>query len=118
MYYIDKIYRFKKFPFTTEFEYAETIPIGKDIWAFAYKEDDRATNYICSPSRGVIKEDKYFYEYKVNNKDLKKNGVSIYARYFADTYEEAVKGYNALLQERIEHLKNEISKLDLMIIKL
>ena len=89
---------------------------NKDIWAFAYKEDERALNLMCKPVKGRIKEDDYFYEYKVNGKDLKKNGVSIYARFFADTYEEAVEGFNKLVRTRIESLKDEISKLEDMLI--
>ena len=69
---------------------------NKDFWAFAYKEDERALNLMCKPVKGRIKEDKYFYEYKVNGEDLKKNGVTIYARLFANTYEEAVDGFNKL----------------------
>ena len=92
------------------------IPDGKDIWAFAYKEDERALNLMCKPVKGRIKEDDYFYEYKVNGKDLKKNGVSIYARFFADTYEEAIEGFNKLVRTRIESLKDEISKLENILI--
>lgn len=54
---------------------------NKDIWAFAYKEDERALNLMCKPVKGRIKEDNYFYEYKANGKDLKKNGVTTYARF-------------------------------------
>ena len=89
---------------------------NKDIWAFAYKEDERALNLMCKPVKGRIKEDDYFYEYKVNGKDLKKNGVSIYARSFTDTYEEAVEGFNKLVRTRIESLKDEISKLEDMLV--
>lgn len=91
-------------------------PKDKDIWAFAYKEDERALNLMCKPVKGIIKEDEYFYEYKVNGKDLKKNGVTIYARFFADTYEEAVDGFNKLVRTRIESLKEEIHKLENMLI--
>ena len=94
---------------------------NKDIWAFAYKEDERATNLMCKPVKGkIIQDDNYsahFYEYKVNGKDLKKNGVSIYARFFTDTYEEAVKGFNMLVNKRIDSLQKEIIKLDNMLIK-
>ena len=92
---------------------------NKDIWAFAYKEDERATNLMCKPVKGrIIKSDDYnFYEYKANDKDLKKNGVSIYARFFADTYEEAVEGFNMLVNKRIDSLQKEIIKLDNMLIK-
>ena len=89
---------------------------NKDIWAFAYKEDERALNLMCKPVKGRIKEDKYFYEYKVNGRDLKKNGVTIYARLFAGTYEEAVEGFNKLVRTRIKSLKDEISKLEDMLI--
>lgn len=96
----------------------KNFPDNKDIWAFAYKEDERALNYICRPVKGRIKKkDKYFYEYKVNGKDLKKNGVSFYARYFADTYEEAAAGFNALINRRIGSLEDEIAKLEDMLIK-
>lgn len=89
---------------------------NKDIWAFAYKEDERVLNLMCKPVKGRIKEDKYFYEYKANGKDLKKNGVTIYARFFADTYEEAVEGFNKLVRTRIKSLKDEIYKLEDMLI--
>ena len=88
----------------------------KDIWAFAYKEDERALNLICKPVKGQIKGSKYFYEYKANGKGLKKTGVTIYARYFADTYEEAVIGFNALVLKRISALETEITRLNDMLI--
>lgn len=69
---------------------------NKDIWAFAYKEDERATNLMCKPVKGRISDGYNFYEYKANGKDLKKNGVTLYARFFTDTYEEAVEGFNML----------------------
>ena len=90
---------------------------NKDIYAFAYKEDERATNLMCKPVKGRISDGYNFYEYKANGKDLKKNGVSIYARFFTDTYEEAVEGFNMLVNKRIDSLKKEIIKLDNMLIK-
>ena len=90
---------------------------NKDIWAFAYKEDERATNLMCKPVKGKIIQDgnysAHFYEYKANGKDLKKNGVNLYARFFTDTYEEA----NMLVNKRIDSLQEEIVKLDNMLIK-
>ena len=88
----------------------------KDIWAFAYKEDERALNLLCKPIKGQIK-DITFYEYKSNGKNLKKNGTKICSRYFADTYEEAANGFNVLISQRIESLREEISRLEDMIIK-
>lgn len=95
---------------------------NKDIWAFAYKEDERATNLMCKPVKGKIIKDNssymgHFYEYKANGKDLKKNGVTLYARFFTDTYEEAVEGFNMLVNKRIDSLQKEIIKLDNMLIK-
>lgn len=107
-------------PFNKEIGDSENADINKDYWAFAYEEDERATNLMCRPVKGRIVERysyKHFYEYKVNGKDLKKNGVSLYARYFADTYEEAVKGFNILVQKRINSLTKEISRLQDMLIK-
>ena len=89
---------------------------NKDIWAFAYKEDERALNLMCKPVKGRIKNEKYFYEYKANGTDLKKNGVTTYAGFFADTYEEAVWGFNTLVRTRIRSLKDEIYKLEDMLI--
>lgn len=107
-------------PFNEEVGDIEDADINKDYWAFAYEEDERATNLMRKPVKGRIVYEytrKYFYEYKVNGKDLKKNGVSLYARYFADTYEEAVKGFNILVQKRINSLTKEISRLQDMLIK-
>ena len=115
MYYAVRTYQYY-IPFHSMVKNAEDIPTNKDIWAFAYKEDERALNLMCKPVKGRIKEDKYFYEYKVNGRDLKKNGVTIYARLFADTYEEAVDGFNKLVKIRIKSLKDEVSKLENMLI--
>ena len=69
---------------------------------------------MCKPVKGRISDGYNFYEYKANGKDLKKNGVSIYARFFTDTYEEVVEGFNMLVNKRIQ---KEIIKLDNMLIK-
>ena len=46
---------------------------------------------MCKPVKGKIIQDgnymTHFYEYKANDKDFKKNGVNLYARFFTDTYE-------------------------------
>lgn len=115
MYYSVNTYQYY-IPFNSMLLDVTEYPQDKDIWAFAYKEDERALNLMCKPVKGRIKKDNYFYEYKANGKDLKKNGVTIYARFFADTYEEAVEGFNKLVKTRIESLKDEISKLEDMLI--
>ena len=92
---------------------------NKDFWAFAYKEDERALNLICKPIKGRIMDSafsKKFYEYKKDGKTLKTNGVNIESRCYADTYEEAVDGFNRLVKNRIKSLKNEIRRLEDMLI--
>ena len=114
MIYCVNTYNYNKI-FNNTTHNVKEIPDGKNIWAFAYREDERALNLLCKPVKGRI-IDNYFYEYKVNGKDLKKNGVSVYARFYTDTYEEAVDGFNQLVSERIKRLKDEISKLEDMLI--
>ena len=104
-------------PFHDIVQSVENITSDKDVWGFAYKEDERATNLMCKPVKGRIKRDRYFYEYKVDGKNLRKNGVSIYSRYFADTYDEAARGFNALVQKRIDSLTGEIGRLQNMLIE-
>lgn len=91
-------------------QYREDEIKDGDVFAFAYLEDERATNFFCKPVKGRI-IDHMFFEYKKNG-SLKKNGVGIGARIYADTYEEAVEGFNALVSARIEKLEEEISKVE------
>ena len=91
-------------------QYREDKIKDGDVFAFAYLEDERATNFFCKPIKGRI-VDSMFYEYKKNG-ELKKNGVGIGARIYADTYEEAVEGFNALVSARIEKLEEEISNVE------
>ena len=91
------------------------IEDNKDFYAFAYLEDERAVNLFCKPIRGRI-VDSTFYEYKKNG-SLKKNGVGIGARIYADTYEEAVEGFNILVNSRIKKLRGEISKVEELLIE-
>lgn len=86
-----------------------------DVFAFAYLEDERATNFFCKPVKGRI-IDHVFFEYKKNG-ELKKNGVSCYARIYADTYEEAVEGFNILIQNRIKRLKEETNRVENLLIE-
>lgn len=88
----------------------DKIEDNKDVYGFAYLEDERAINLFCKPVKGQI-VGSMFYEYKKNG-SLKKNGVGIGARIYADTYEETVEGFNALVSARIEKLEEEISKVE------
>lgn len=96
-------------------QYREDEIKDGDVFAFAYLEDERATNFFCKPVKGRI--DGYmFFEYKKNG-ELKKNGVGIGARIYADTYEEAVEGFNILIQNRIKRLKEEINRVENFLIE-
>lgn len=88
----------------------------RDIWAFAYLEDERAKNLYCEPVLGHIKG-RMFYEYKKRGDGLRSTSVSIWARNYADSYEQAVVGFNQLINERIEYLYKEASRLKEMLIE-
>lgn len=84
---------------------------NEPLWAYAFKTDDRATNLFCKPTLGVIK-DGCFYQFKRDRCTLRKTGVSEYARYYANLYDDAVRGFNDLVQNRIDKLKAEIRILE------
>lgn len=96
-------------------QYREDEIKDGDVFAFAYLEDERATNFFCKPIKGRISNYKFF-EYKKNGK-LKKNSVSYYTRIYADTYEEAVEGFNILIQNRLKRLKEEINRVESLLIE-
>lgn len=93
----------------------DKIEDNKDVYGFAYLEDERAINLFCKPVKGQI-VGSMFYEYKKNG-SLKKNGVGIGARIYADTYEEAIEGFNILIQNRIKRLKEEINRVENFLIE-
>ena len=78
------------------------------IYAYAWKTHSSLVNMAlnCKPVFGVLKYDKYgtltFYEYNKKGKLVK--GLSSDKRLYADTKEEAVKGYNDLIDEYLEKL--------------
>ena len=52
-----------------------------------------------------------FIPYKKDGKTFKESGiVNSRSRYYADTYEEAVEGYNSIIQDRINALEKEIEE--------
>ena len=95
-------------------QYREDEIKDGDVFAFAYLEDERATIFFCKPIKGRI-IDHMFFEYKKNG-ELKKNSVSYCARIYADTYEEAVEGFNILIQNRLKRLKEEINRVENLLI--
>lgn len=91
------------------------IPEGKDLWMYAYKEDERALNLLCKPTRCKVIHS-ISYEYKADGKSLRKNGVSMYSRFFTDTYEEAVEGFNYLVKKRLDRLQTEMNNTQQLLI--
>ena len=95
------------------------IPHNKPIWATAYwiNDDTSDRRLMCKPVFGEIDSFDYFHQYsKKHPHELTKTGVSIYARYFADTKEEAIRVYNELVHCRIEKLNRLILEADADII--
>lgn len=89
------------------------VPINKPIWGFAYtiKNDTAHHKYFSKPVLGELREgypDFVFFPYKTNGEICKSKGVNFNARYYADTYEEAVEMYNELVQQRIDRLHKAI----------
>ena len=103
---------------TFEYYYEKgEVPINKPIWGLAYtiKNDTAHHKYFCKPVLGEIRETYHgysdwgtFYPYKKNGEICESKGVSLNARYYADTYEEAVEMYNELVQQRIDRLHKAI----------
>lgn len=96
---------------------------GDIVWACAFNIDfdrqshfgDGVTHAKQEPVKGVI-EDRYFYVLKKDG-EPRANGVSTYARTFANTYEECVEIYNKKITDKIIKLSNVIDDLQKLIIK-
>ena len=89
---------------------------NKDIYAFAFTEITMKAVSMCKPTKGMIINRKFF-EYGKNGK-LKKKGVGVGYRIYADTYNDAVEGFNILVKNRIKMLNDEVNRLEeLLIIK-
>lgn len=93
------------------------LPTDTDIYALAYEIDNNTNlaNLRCKPRKGQIiydpksECDYRFVPYSANGKYLLESGrVNFQARYYADTYEEAVEMYNTLIQRRINQLEHLI----------
>lgn len=92
-----------------EYDYQKgEVPINKPIWGFAYTIKSK-------PVLGELRETNHsypdwavFFPYKKNDEICKSKGVNLNAKYYADTYEEAVEMYNELVQQRIDRLHKAI----------
>lgn len=103
------------------YEYYNTDQlVNKPIWAFAYDFNNElnGARLICPPILGELANDGKFYEYKKGTTEKKKSGaVSRQSRMYADTYAEAVNGYNQLIQNRIDQLNGMIAEAEAKKIK-
>ena len=78
---------------------------NRPIYAFAFKDERHDIFLDCKPVKGEIVNGCYFYEYKKDG-TLKRSGeVRALSRCYADTYEEAVWGYNYLIDEKVRKLR-------------
>lgn len=68
------------------------------------------TSLKCKPSKGII-NDKKFYVLKRDGAP-RKTGVYLDARHYANTYEESVEIYNALIREKQRHLQEIVNRLN------
>jgi len=80
-------------------------PCNAPIWGLAYdiNNETEHRNYSCKPVLGEIRG-RSFHKYKKGTTECQLAGVSIWARQYADTYEEAVELYNSLVMARIDTL--------------
>lgn len=101
-----------------EYDYEKgEVPVNKPLWGFAYniKNDTAHRKYFSKPILGELRETNHsysdwatFYPYKINGDICVSKGVNLNARYYADTYEEAVEMYNELVRNRIDRLHEAI----------
>ena len=105
--------------------YNNNPPIDKVLYAFAYyKNESKETNgLIAKPYKCIIKTDEELRQRKIKrgwgnefcvklkrNGDLSKSLVHYDSRSYADTYEEAVDGYNKLVTKCNDKLRKLIEE--------
>ncbi len=90
---------------------------GDIVWACAFDIDldrntgrsDKVVHSRCKPVKGVI-HNNHFHELKKSGTP-KGSSVSLWARDFADTYEECVEIYNRKIGEKINKLCGVVKEL-------
>jgi hypothetical protein len=93
-----------------------TVPINKIIYGFAYETNntEKGMYYKKEPILGIVVQSqhgnlKYFYEINKKHEIIKSKKVNSWSRHYADTYSEALEGYNKLIENHIKFL-NELIK--------
>lgn len=97
------------------------IPLGEVVWGFAYDSDTLGTTVTLKkePVQGVIlknetdkprswRDDYHFYEIGKSGKIKKSSKVRVRSRWYARTEEDAIKGYNNLIEIHIKKLQEQI----------
>lgn len=88
----------------------ENVPSNTPIWGYMFTISDLTQIIVnVKPIRGMI-VDCRFYEFKEDGITLKKQGVHKSTRFYADSYEEGVKGYDSLVNKQIKGLLHLIEK--------
>lgn len=101
------------------------LKTGYLLYAYAYRtnNDKESMGLRCKPVLGVLAarrnnitkpgEDRpqYFIPYGKNNKPCYSRAVSLCARKYADTMQEAIDGYHAEIKECIQWHENRIEEL-------
>lgn len=82
---------------------------SKELWAFDYATNgtEKSMGLKAKPYKCVIKQEygrDYVYALDKNDKPLKSKSVQTSSRHYAETYEEAIEGYNKLVDKQIDFL--------------
>lgn len=94
------------------------IKLGEIVWGYAYDTETVGETLTLrkEPVKGIIlknestkprsfRDDYHFYEVNEKGKIKKSTKVRVTNRRFADTWEEAVIGYNNLVQKQVDLFK-------------
>lgn len=94
--------------------FSHQAPSDTDLWAYAYSTNNSEKSMALKkePVLGQIKGEGYyrmFHEYKRDGQ-LKKSSVKAHSRRYADTEQEAIEGYNKLVNNQIQKLEELIAE--------
>lgn len=93
----------------------EDLRDGQKVWGCAYSTNNTEKSMALKkkPVFGIVKttapyKEEGFYELNKQGEPIKSSKVSLYARKYADTYEESVIMYNVSVQKQIDFLNGLI----------
>ena len=100
------------------FHDSEKLPVGIPVYGFAYRIDDETLEVIarCKPTLGVIEESaKCSCGGKFIPEDKTKRWCDHRLLTYATTYDEAVRSYKQMVEDRIRRLDAKIGELKNML---